>query len=127
MDFISDTFLSDLTLPTDHPHRLAPALEVFDCHSGGNFSDAAVLRFIKAKQSRPDIAKLKRISISFTRPKELDFALDEDVFQYVTDGLVVDVRYAVGLNPKVPFAFMPNAGVPLPENQFGWPHHVLVG
>jgi hypothetical protein len=49
VDFISDIFLNDLTLPTDHPHRLAPALEVFDCHSGGNFSDAAVLRFIKAK------------------------------------------------------------------------------
>ena len=117
VDFIGDIFLNDLTLPTGHLDRLAPALEVFECQTGGNFSDAAVLRFIKAKQSRPDIARLKRISIRFTRPKELDFSLDEEVLQYIADGLGVDVRYPVGLNPKVPFAFTPDAGVP----QSRWP------
>jgi len=121
VDFISDIFLDDLTLPTDHPGCLAPALEVFDCQTGGNFSDAAVLRFIKAKQSRPDIAKLKRISIRFTRPREVDFSLDEDVRQYVADGLGVDIRYPVGLNPKVPLSFTPDAGVPLADNHYGWP------
>ena len=120
VDFINDIFLNDLTLPTDHLDRLAPALEIFDCHTGGNFSDVAVLRFIKAKQSRPDTAKLKRISIRFTRPKQLDFSLDEEVLQYVADGLDIDVRYPVGLNPKVPFTFTPYVGVSLPDNQFGW-------
>jgi hypothetical protein len=117
VDFIGDIFLNDLTLQTNHPDRLAPALEFFDCQTGGNFSDAAVLKFIKTKQSQPDIASLKRISIRFTRPKELDFSSDEEVLQYVADGLCVDVRYPVGLNPQVPFAFTPDAGVP----QSGWP------
>jgi hypothetical protein len=121
VDFIGDIFLNDLTLPTGHPDRLAPALEVFECQTGGNFSDAAVLKFIKAKQSRPDIAKLKRISIRFTRPKELDVLSDEEMLQYIADGLGVDVRYPVGLNPKVPFAFTPDAGVPLADNPYGWP------
>ena len=124
VDF-DDIFLNDLTLPMDHPDRLAPALENFDCQTGGNFSDAAVLRFIKAKQSRPDIARLKRIFIQFTRPKELDFSLDEEILQYIADGLSVDVRYPVGLDPKVPFMFIPDAGVPLLDNQFGWPIYPL--
>lgn len=116
--FVKDIFLDDLTLPTDRPNRLAPALEVFECQMGGNFSDAAVLRFIKAKHSRPDIANLRRISIVFTRPKELDILSDEEAVQYVAEGLRVDLHYAMGLNPKVPFSFRPDAGVPRLGSQF---------
>ena len=120
VDFITDIFLDDLTLPMDHPDRLAPTLEFFDCQTEGKLSNAGVLRFIKAKHSWPDIATLKQISIRFTRPKELDFALDEEVLQYIADGISVDVRYPAGLDPKVPFTFIPDAGVPLSDNQLGW-------
>ena len=120
LDFIKDVFLDQFTLPIGHSDRPTSALEVFECHIGGDFSDAAVLRFIKAKQSRPDIANLKRICIDFTRPKEIDLSLDEEVAQYVADGLDVDLRYPIELNPKVPFAFRADAGVLVPNNQFGW-------
>ncbi|KIM35524.1 hypothetical protein M413DRAFT_348408 [Hebeloma cylindrosporum] len=123
VDFISDKFLNNLTLPMDHPDRIAPALEVFNCQAGGNFSDAAVLKFIKAKQSRADIAKLKHISIRFTRPRELGFSVDEEVLQYVADGLRVDLCYPAGLNYNLPFAFVPSAGLPPPHGQLGWPAH----
>ena len=116
--FIGDDFLDNLTLPIGHSDRPAPALEVFECHEGGKFSDAAVLRFIKAKQSRPDIADLKRISIVFDRPKEINLYLDEEVVQYVADGLDVDLHYLISPNPKFPFAFKANAGIlrPLGNN-----------
>ena len=120
LDFIKDIFLDNFTLPVGHSDRPAPALEVFECQIGGDFSDGAVLRFIKAKQSRPDIANLKWICINFTRPKEIDLSLDEEVAQYVADGLDVDLRYPVELNPKVPFAFRADAGVLPPNIQFGW-------
>ena len=122
VDFIGDVLLDNLTLPTDHPDRLAPALEFFDCHTGGNFSDAAILRFIKTKQSRPDIAKLKRIFIQLNRPKEVNFYSDQEFLQYVSEGLDVDLRYTIGLNPQVPFAFRPDEGVQLPDpyTQYGW-------
>jgi len=122
VDFVSDVFLDDLTLPTDHPDRLAPALEVFDCHTGGNFSDVAILRFIKTKHSRPDIAKLKRIFIQLNRPKEVNFFSDQEFLQYVAEGLDVDLRYLVGLNPQVPFVFRPDEGVELPDphTQYEW-------
>ncbi|KIM43913.1 hypothetical protein M413DRAFT_371174 [Hebeloma cylindrosporum] len=118
---LNDIFLENLTLPTDRSDRLAPALEVLECKVGGNFSDAALLKFIKAKQLRRDIAKLKRISIVFSTPgpDENDILLDDEVARYVADGLTVDLRYPVGLiiNPKRPFAFRPDAGVPRPSNK----------
>ena len=122
VDAISDNFLDDLILPMDHPEHLAPALEVFNCQIGGNFSDVAILKFIKTKQSRPDIAKLKRISIQFNRPKEVDLFSDQEFLQYVADGLDVDLRYLVGLNPQAPFVFIPEEGVqpPDPDTQHQW-------
>ena len=117
---MKDIFLDNLTLPTEHPNHLAPALQVFECQMGGNFSDAAVSRFIKTKHSQPDIVNLRWISIIFTRPKEIDILSDEEVVQYIADGLCVDLCYAMGLNPKVPFTFRPDAGVLHPGNQFGW-------
>lgn len=90
LDSIKDAFLDGLTLPIDHSTCLAPALEILECHSGGDFSDTAVLRFIKSQQSRPDIANLKRIFIAFTRPKEIDFSSDQEVAQYVVDGLDIN-------------------------------------
>jgi hypothetical protein len=120
VDFIEDIFLEGLTLPIDHPDRLAPALEVFDCYTGVSFSDAAVLNFIKAKQSRTDIANLKRLTITFTRPSDLDILSDEKVAQCRENGLVVEFSYPLGLNPKMPFAFTPDAGIRRADSRFGW-------
>jgi hypothetical protein len=117
---IEDVFLEGLTLPIDHPDRLAPALEVFECRTGGNFSDAAVLKFIKAKQSRSDIANLKRLTIIFTRPKKLNVLLDEEVAQCRENGLDVAFSYPMGLNPKIPFAFTPDAGIEHTDSRFRW-------
>ena len=122
VESIGDIFLDDLTLPMEHPERLAPALEIFNCQTGGDFSDVAILRFIKTKQSRPDIAKLKRIYIQFNRPKELDLSSDQEFLQCVADGLDADLRYLVGLNPQVPFVFIPEEGAQLqdPDTQCDW-------
>ncbi|KIM43886.1 hypothetical protein M413DRAFT_25406 [Hebeloma cylindrosporum] len=103
VQILKDILLDNMTLPPGHPDRLAPALEHFECRAGGRFSDAALLRFIKAKQSRPDIATLKKIFIAFTIPKETDILLDGDIAQYVADGLSIDLHYPLGLNPKEPF------------------------
>ncbi|KIM34851.1 hypothetical protein M413DRAFT_14872 [Hebeloma cylindrosporum] len=90
---INDSFLNALTLPVEAPHRLAPALEVLDCEAGEDFSDGAVLRFIKTKQLRPDIANLKRISIAFPRAREINIYEDKEVHRYIEDGLDLNLRY----------------------------------
>ncbi|KIM43897.1 hypothetical protein M413DRAFT_370929 [Hebeloma cylindrosporum] len=126
VQILKDILLDNMTLPSGHPDRLAPALEHFECWAGGRFSDAALLRFIKAKQSRPDIATLKKIFIAFTVPKETDIFLDGDIARYVADGLSIVLRYPLGLDPKEPFEMLPaHQGVPRAEHWApeSWPNY----
>jgi hypothetical protein len=119
VDLIKDVFFENLILPINHPNNPAPALEVFDCRNEGNFSDSAVLKFIKAKQSRTDLTSLKRISIAFTRPMEIDILEDDEVAQWVSNGLVVDLDYTIRVNPKIPFLFITHAGIREIDSHFG--------
>jgi len=109
--FVGDDLLDNLILRPTDPRQFAPAIEIVDWQSGASFTDAGILRFIKAKQSDSTLTKLKRLTILLNFPREFDIFEEEQVREFIKGGLDLYLSYPPGLNSTAPFAFMPSAGV----------------
>ncbi|KAF8953745.1 hypothetical protein BDZ97DRAFT_1870859 [Flammula alnicola] len=92
--YLDDHYLRLLSTPDQDGNFLCPALEVFECRTGAGFTDQALLDFIKRREAaRPNIAKLKRVSVSFERPQITSIA--EELRSITDTGVVVDFWYPV--------------------------------
>jgi hypothetical protein len=88
-----------------------PALEIFECYTTSEFTDNALVDFIKKKYSLPGIWPLKKIYIGFSRPQMLDVI--EDVGEEISNQLDHDLRYPFSAASllKGPVIFHPFAGI----------------
>jgi hypothetical protein len=108
--FVRDDFLDNLILRPTDPRQSVPAVEIIVWKSGASFTDAGILRFIKAKQSDSTLTKLKKLSISLNLPREFNIFEEEQVAGFIEEGLDLQLLYPPGLE-KSPLTFMPSAGV----------------
>jgi len=108
---VSDDFLMWFTRPDPAGEYPAPSLESFECDTTSEFTDGALIAFIKKKSSLPGIKPLKRISIRFTRPQLVDVI--EDIGKEISKHLDHDLRYPYSgpLALKGPIVYNPFGGI----------------
>ncbi|KAF8968486.1 hypothetical protein BDZ97DRAFT_1915951 [Flammula alnicola] len=94
--FLDDGLLYRLTTPDDEGNLLCPELAVFECFIGPDFTDSALLDFIKAKHSRtPGLATVKTVAVVFSRPQEIPLLGELEPF--MKDGLDCRLSYSPAL------------------------------
>ncbi|KAF8968488.1 hypothetical protein BDZ97DRAFT_1755172 [Flammula alnicola] len=93
---LDDGFLYRLTTPDDEGNLLCPELAVFECFIAPDFTDSALLDFIKAKRSRtPGLATLKTVAVVFSRTQEIPLLGELEPF--IKDGLDCRLSYTPAL------------------------------
>ena len=108
---VSDDFLSWLTTPDPAGQYPIPCLETLDCYTTAEFSDAALVDFIRKKHSLPGIRAMKRLYVEFYRPQTVDVI--GEVGDEILKDLHLDLRYpySMALLLKEPVVFHPFAGI----------------
>ena len=108
---VSDDLLMWFTTPDPVGEYPVPALEIFECYTTSEFTDNALVDFIKNKYSLPGIRPLKKIYIGFSRPQMLDVI--EDIGEEISNQLDHDLRYPFSAASllKGPVVFHPFAGI----------------
>jgi len=108
---VSDDLLLWFTTPDPPGEYPVPALEIFECYTTSEFTDNALVDFIKNKYSLPGIRPLKKLYIGFSRPQMLDVM--EDVGEEISNQLEHDLRYPVLAASLLrgPVFFDPSAGI----------------
>lgn len=88
----SDILLKSFSHSTNG-YYLCPLLNTLECHVGANFSDEAILEFIRRKQigSDPKISKLKSVKMYMTRGPTVDSA--SYLGPHITASVKLDIRY----------------------------------
>ncbi|KAF8213850.1 hypothetical protein K438DRAFT_1802372 [Mycena galopus ATCC 62051] len=84
------------------PHELCPGLTHISIPTCAEFSDAAVLAFVKARMAMS--TPLQEVRIQFNRPMEFDVM--PELQSYISDGLQVTLEY-----PRTQWKFYPRAGL----------------
>jgi len=109
---LSDDFLTWFTTPDPAGKYPVPSLETLECYTTAEFSDAALVDFIKKKHSLPGIRALKNLHVEFYRPQMVDVV--EAIGEEISKGLKLDLRYpySMPLLLKGPVVFHPFAGLP---------------
>ncbi|KJA22376.1 hypothetical protein HYPSUDRAFT_41010 [Hypholoma sublateritium FD-334 SS-4] len=88
----SDILLKSFSHSTNGSY-LCPMLNTLECHVGANFSDEAILEFIKRKQVGSDtkISKLKSVKLYMTRGPTMDAV--SYLGSHITSSMKLDIRY----------------------------------
>ncbi|KIM34837.1 hypothetical protein M413DRAFT_450033 [Hebeloma cylindrosporum] len=108
---ISDELFTWFTTPDAEGVYPVPALEHFECYTTSEFTDSALVNFIKKKYSLPGIRPLKKIYIVFARPQILDVV--EEIGEEISRQLDHDLRYPFSAASllKAPVVFHPFDGI----------------
>ena len=103
---ISDALLLWFTTPDSTGDYPVSALEIFECHAMSEFTDNALVDFIRNKYSLPGIRALSRISITFSRPQTVDIIeaigeeISKDLDHYLKYPYPIDsLDEAIAFNP----------------------------
>ncbi|KIM34839.1 hypothetical protein M413DRAFT_450034 [Hebeloma cylindrosporum] len=103
---VSDSLLEWFTTPYPAGDYPVPNLETFECYAASEFTDNAVVDFIRKKHALPGIRALKKISISFSRAPTVDIvqAIGKDISSqldpYLTYPFAMESSYdRVGFHP----------------------------
>ena len=88
----SDILLKSFSHSTSG-QSLCPLLDTLECHIGANFSDEAILDFIRRKQagSDPKISKLKSVRMYMTRVSTMDVL--SLLGPHITTSVKLDIQY----------------------------------
>ena len=107
---ISDALLLWFTAPDPAGEYPVPALEIFECHAMSEFTDNALVDFIRNKYSLPGIRALSRISITFSRPQTVDIV--EAIGEEISKDLDHYLKYPYHIESlEKAIAFSPFAGI----------------
>ena len=107
---ISDSLLTWFTTPDSAGDYPVPALETFECYATSEFTDNAVIDFIKKKYALPGIRALRRICIAFSRPQTIDII--EEIGQEISKQLDHELKYPYPTaSLEQPVVFYPFDGI----------------
>jgi hypothetical protein len=107
---ISDSLLAWFTTPDSAGDYPVPALESFECGATTDFTDNAVVDFIRKKYALPGIRALRRIYIAFPRPRTADII--EEIGEEISKQLNHELKYSYPIaSLEEPVVFHPFDGI----------------